>query len=195
MSSNQLMALVKDLHTKRNGFKPDFIVVDYLGLMIPNGKAFSDNTYGKLKTVAEELRAVAVKLNVPMFSAVQINRSGYEDSEIGLEKTSDSMGIPMTADIMIMVSRTEDMVQNNQLYWHIAKSRFSKNGSGFLVSVDYEHMRINDLLDANTIENKQERIKEDINKLKNSDPPKKSKKDIIKDVLDGTDDITDDMSP
>jgi hypothetical protein len=172
MSSNQLLALVKDLNVKRNGFKPDFIVVDYLGLMIPNGKGFSDNTYGKLKTVAEELRAVAVKLNVPIFSAVQVNRSGYEDSEIGLEKTSDSMGIPMTADIMIMVSRTEDLAAANQLYYNIAKSRFSKNGSGFLVSVDYDHMRINDLLDGNTIENQQKRIKENIQKIKKSDPPK-----------------------
>jgi replicative DNA helicase len=138
MNANQLLALAKDLDIKRNGFKPDFIMVDYLGLMIPNGKAFSDNTYGKLKTVAEELRAVAVKLNVPILSAVQVNRSGYEESEIGLEKTSDSMGIPMTADVMIMVSRTEDLAANNQLYYHVAKSRFSKNGSGFLVSVDYD---------------------------------------------------------
>ena len=173
MSSNQLLALVKDLSIKRNGFKPDFIVVDYLGLMNPNGKSFSDNSYGKLKSVAEELRAVAVKLNVPVFSAVQVNRSGYEDSEIGLEKTSDSMGIPMTADIMIMVSRTEDLAQNNQLYWHIAKSRFSKNGSGFLVSVDYDHMRINDL--KAPIENPQERMRENISKMKKDDTKKISK--------------------
>lgn len=164
MSANQLLALVKDLQVKRNGFKPDFIMVDYLGLMIPNGKAFSDNTYGKLKTVAEELRAVAVKLNVPILSAVQVNRSGYEESEIGLEKTSDSMGIPMTADVMIMVSRTEDLAANNQLYYHVAKSRFSKNGSGFLVQVDYDHMRINDFIDASG-NARQEKTKENIKKF------------------------------
>jgi hypothetical protein len=168
MTANQLLALIKDLNIKKNGFKPDFIVVDYLGLMVPNGKGFSDNTYGKLKTVAEELRSVAVKMNVPIFSAVQVNRAGYEESEIGLEKTSDSMGIPMTADIMIMVSRTEDMIQNNQLYFHIAKSRFSKNGSGFLVEVDYEHMRIRELNSFDPTEDKRQKIKQTINNIKES---------------------------
>jgi len=188
MNSNQVLALVRDLNVKRNGFKPDFIVIDYLGLMIPNGKAFSENSYGKLKTVAEELRAVAVKLNIPIFSAVQVNRSGYEESEIGLEKTSDSMGIPMTADIMIMVSRTEDLMANNQLYFHLAKSRFSKNGSGFIVSVDYDHMRINDLKTSNSIADKQASIKSNIQKLKESEDNKKKPKVKSTEVFNDTDD-------
>jgi hypothetical protein len=192
MSSNQLMALVNDLSVKRNGFKPDFICVDYIGLMVPNGKSFSDNSYGKLKTVAEELRSVAVKLNLPVFSAVQVNRSGYEDSEIGLEKTSDSMGIPMTADIMIMVSRTEDMVQSNQLYYHLAKSRFSKNGSGFLVSVDYDHMRINDL--KAPTENSQDRMRDNIKKMKSNEANKPNGKKPPEFPHDGDDNIIDDLS-
>jgi hypothetical protein len=145
INANQILSLVRDLEVKKNGFKPKFIALDYIGLMIPNGKGFSDNTYGKLKTVAEELRAVAVKLNIPIFSAVQVNRGGYADAEIGLEKTSDSLGIPMTADVMIMVSRTKEMEELNQVWFNIAKSRFSKNGTGFTIGVDYPHMRLYDI--------------------------------------------------
>lgn len=144
MNANQLLSLVRELELKRNGFKPDFICVDYLGLMIPNGKGFSDNTYGKLKTAAEELRAVGCILDVPIFSAVQINREGFNESHIGLDKTADSIGIPMTADLMFMISRTEDMAANNQIYFNVAKSRYSKNGDGLYLKVDYDHMRIYD---------------------------------------------------
>lgn len=144
MNSNDLMTLIRELELKKGGFRPDFLCVDYLGLMIPNGKGFSDNTYGKLKTAAEELRAVGCKLDIPVFSAVQVNREGFEDSHIGLDKTADSIGIPMTADLMFMISRTEDMAANNQLYFNVAKSRYSKNGDGLYLKVDYNHMRIYD---------------------------------------------------
>jgi replicative DNA helicase len=170
INANQILSLVRELEVKRNGFKPKFIALDYIGLMIPNGKGFSDNTYGKLKTVAEELRAVAVKLNIPIFSAVQVNRGGYADAEIGLEKTSDSLGIPMTADVMIMVSRTKEMEELNQVWFNIAKSRFSKNGTGFTVGVDYPHMRLYDVNAGNnntsTVRKAPSQLKENTNKTK-----------------------------
>jgi hypothetical protein len=142
INANQILALVRDLELRKGKFKPDFLVVDYLGLMIPNGKAFSDNTYGKLKTVSEELRAVGCILNIPVFSAVQVNREGYNSSYISLNKTSDSMGIPQTADLMIMVSRDEESDMSNLMYWCVAKSRFSRNGEQFTLEVDYEHMKL-----------------------------------------------------
>ncbi len=142
MNSNQILALVRDLELKRGKFKPDFICVDYLGLMIPNGKAFSDNTYGKLKTVSEELRSIGCILGIPIFSAVQVNRDGYNSSYVGLEKTSDSLGIPQTADLMIMITRDENSDNSNLMYWNVAKSRFSRNGEQFTIEVDYEHMRL-----------------------------------------------------
>lgn len=141
LNCNQILAYVRELELKK-GFKPDFICVDYLALMAPNGKSFSDNTYGKLKTVAEELRSVACILDVPIFTATQVNRDAYGSSEVGMEKTSDSMGIPMTADIMIMVSRDEVCEQENKMYWYFAKSRFSKNGGGFYMNVEYSNMRL-----------------------------------------------------
>jgi replicative DNA helicase len=144
ISSQNILSIIRELETKRMGFKPDFICVDYVGLMIPNNKSFSDNTYGKLKTVSEELRAIGSKLGVPIFSAVQVNRAGYNEEKLGMNNTSDSMGIPMTADLMIMVSRNEELDKQNKMWWEIAKSRWSKNGGGLKVHVDFDHMRISD---------------------------------------------------
>lgn len=141
LNCNQILAYVRELQLKKN-FKPAFICVDYLALMAPNGKSFSDNTYGKLKTVAEELRAVACILDVPVFTATQVNRASYGLSEVGMESTSDSMGIPMTADVMIMASRDEVCEKENKMHWHFAKSRFSKNGGGFFMNVQYSYMRL-----------------------------------------------------
>lgn len=141
LNCNQILAYVRELQLKK-GFIPAFICVDYLALMAPNGKSFSDNTYGKLKTVAEELRAVACILDVPIFTATQVNRNAYGLSEVGMESTSDSMGIPMTADVMIMASRDEICEKENKMYWYFAKSRFSKNGGGFYMNVQYSYMRL-----------------------------------------------------
>jgi hypothetical protein len=118
--------------------------------MIPNNKSFSDNTYGKLKTVSEELRAIGSKLCVPVFSAVQVNREGYNQEKLGLNNTSDSMGIPMSADLMIMVSRPPEFEKQKKMWWELAKSRWSKNGGGICVHMDFDHMRIADCDDALT---------------------------------------------
>jgi len=143
LNANTILALLRELQLKKN-FKPDFIVVDYIGLMIPNGKSFSDNTYGRMKTVSEELRAVSSLHKIPVFSAVQLNREGYKTNDVGLEKTSDSMGIPMSADVMIMVTRDESGDQNNLMHWTVAKSRWSRNGAKFVIHVDYDYMRLSD---------------------------------------------------
>jgi len=143
LNANAILSLLRELQLKKN-FKPDFIVVDYIGLMIPNGKSFADNTYGRMKTVSEELRAVSSLHKIPVFSAVQLNREGYKNNDVGLEKTSDSMGIPMSADVMIMVTRDEEGDNNNIMKWHVAKSRWSRNGSKFVIHVDYDYMRLSD---------------------------------------------------
>lgn len=138
-NANELLSLIKNLQLKRN-FKPDFICIDYLGLMIPNGKAFSESTYGRLKTITEEVRQIAMVYNIPIFSAVQVNREGYNTPQIGIEKIADSMGIAHTADLAILVSK--DPEDDSKMIWNIAKSRWSKNNEIIEVSVDYDHMRI-----------------------------------------------------
>jgi hypothetical protein len=179
ISSQNIISIVRELEMKRGGFKPDFLVVDYIGLMIPNGKSYSDNTYGKMKTVAEELRAVGSKLNIPVFSAVQVNRGGYNQEKLGLENTSDSMGIPMTADLTIMVSRNEELDKYSKMWWEIAKSRWSKNGGGLKIAVDFPHMRISDGEDTPENEELTEEQKElvknvSVSKVTNAVPFKKN---------------------
>jgi replicative DNA helicase len=164
VSAQTILAAIRELEIKRNGFKPDFICIDYLGLMAPNAKAFSDNTYGKLKTVAEEVRAIGSKLSIPVFTAVQVNREGFNQDKLGLQNTSDSMGIPMTADLMIMVSRNEALDKENKMWWEIAKSRWSRNGDGLAIHVDFDHMRLSDTSDALAAEPTQDQLK-DIEKL------------------------------
>ena len=111
--------------------------------MSPNGKTL-DNTFSDLKKVSEQVRTIASMLNIPVFTAQQTNRDSYGLSEIGLESTSESMGIPFTADVMIMCTRTKDMEEEGTMWWFVAKTRFSKNNVGFFVNVDYPHMRILD---------------------------------------------------
>lgn len=140
INCNNILSIIRELNLKQ-GFKPDFLVIDYIGLMSPNGKA-AENSFTDLKKVSEQVRGLASMLNIPLFTAQQTNRDSYGLSEIGLESTSESMGIPFTADVMIMASRTKDMEEENKMYWFIAKSRFSKNNFGFFVNVEYPFMRI-----------------------------------------------------
>lgn len=142
INCNNILSIVRELNLKQ-GFKPDFLVIDYIGLMSPNGKA-AENSFTDLKKVSEQVRGLASMLNIPIFTAQQTNRDSYGLSEIGLESTSESMGIPFTADVMVMCSRTKDMEEENKMYWFIAKSRFSKNNQGFYVNVEYPYMRISE---------------------------------------------------
>lgn len=141
VNTNMIYSYIKQLEQKKD-FRPDFICVDYLGLLKPNSKGFSDNSYGKLKTATEELRTIAGRLDIPVLSAVQVNRDGYQDEVIDLDKMADSMGIAHGADIIFMLSRTPDMDEKNLIYFHNAKNRYAKNGGGFYVKVDYSHMRL-----------------------------------------------------
>lgn len=142
INCNTILSTLRELNLKQ-GFKPDFLIIDYIGLMSPNGKTL-DNTFSDLKKVSEQVRTIASMLNIPVFTAQQTNRDSYGLSEIGLESTSESMGIPFTADVMIMCTRTKDMEEEGTMWWFVAKTRFSKNNVGFFVNVDYPHMRILD---------------------------------------------------
>lgn len=165
-NANELLSLLKNLQLKRN-FKPDFVCIDYLGLMIPNGKAFSESTYGRLKTVTEEVRQIAMIYNIPVFSAVQVNREGYNTPQIGIEKIADSMGIAHTADLAILVSK--DPENDKVMIWNIAKSRWSKNGEFIEVSVDYDHMRIitNDDIEKKKIDLSKQLLEDFVSQLDN----------------------------
>jgi replicative DNA helicase len=142
--TNDIIAVMKKIELQRN-IKYDFVIVDYLKLVRPNGKSFSDNTYGKLTTVSEELRALACLHNICVITASQTNRTSFNSKEIGMEDISDSLGIIQTADAVVTIARTKESDQNNEVCLTIAKSRFSKRNFSFFVRFEYDYMRIVDL--------------------------------------------------
>lgn len=147
--SNDIRGLLKNLEIK-NDFKPDFVIVDYLRLVRPNGKTLSDNTYGRITTVCEELRSIGMLHNCCVLTASQTGRQSYNTNEIGMQDLSDSIGIAQTADIIITLLRPKEMESENIMILNVAKSRFSKQGQSMTVGVDYNFMRLVDLDDNET---------------------------------------------
>ena len=105
------------------------------------------NSYTLVKAIAEELRGLAVEFNVPIVSATQTTRSGYSSSDLGLEDTSESFGLPATADFMFGLQRSESMDDLNQIVVKQLKNRYSDPGVNrrFIVGVDRSKMRLYDV--------------------------------------------------
>jgi len=143
--------VLNELNLKRN-FVPDIIYIDYLNICCSSRiKAGSNvNSYTYVKAIAEELRGLAVERNLPIVSATQTTRSGYSNSDPGLEDTSESFGLPATADFMIALVRTEDADERGQILVKQLKNRYSDPGENkrFFVGVDRVKMRLFDLEEA-----------------------------------------------
>jgi replicative DNA helicase len=118
--------LLNELRIKKN-FVPDIIYIDYLNICVSTRiKANSGaNSYTIIKSIAEELRGLAVEFNVPVISATQTTRSGYDSSDVDLTDTSESFGLPATADFMFAIMRTEELDQINQMLFKQLKNRYS----------------------------------------------------------------------
>jgi replicative DNA helicase len=140
--------LLNELNLKRN-FVPDIIYIDYLNICCSSRiKPGSNvNSYSYIKSIAEELRGLAVEKNVPIVSATQTTRSGYTSSDPGLEDTSESFGLPATADFMIALVRDEEMDERGQIMVKQLKNRYSDpaNNRKFFIGVDRVKMRLFDL--------------------------------------------------
>ena len=143
--------VLNELNLKRN-FVPDIIYIDYLNICCSSRvKAGSNvNSYTYIKSIAEELRGLAVERNLPIVSATQTTRSGYSNSDPGLEDTSESFGLPATADFMIVLIRSEDMDDRGQLMIKQLKNRYSDPGDlrKFVVGIDRVKMRLFDVEEA-----------------------------------------------
>jgi len=143
--------VLNELNLKRN-FVPDIIYIDYLNICCSSRiKPGSNvNSYSYIKSIAEELRGLAVERNLPIVSATQTTRSGYTNSDPGLEDTSESFGLPATADFMIALVRDDDMDERGQLMVKQLKNRYSDpaNNRKFFVGVDRVKMRLFDLEDS-----------------------------------------------
>lgn len=145
---NHFRHLLNELKIRQR-FVPDIIYVDYLNLCTSSRVKFGSNvnTYSLVKSIAEELRGMAVEYDVPIMSATQVNRGGFQSSDFGLENTSDSFGLPSTADLMFALISTEELESLNQILIKQLKNRYndvSKNRK-FVVGINRAKMRLYDL--------------------------------------------------
>jgi replicative DNA helicase len=142
-------ALLNELKLKKK-FAPDIIYVDYLNICSSSRmKAMggSINSYTYIKAIAEELRGLAIEFNVPIVSATQTNRSGYSNTDVGLEDTSESFGLPATADLMFALISTEELEEMGQLMVKQLKNRYNDPTSyrRFVIGVDRSRMKLYDV--------------------------------------------------
>ena len=119
-------SLIKELALKKS-FKPDIIFIDYLNICASSRFKGNANvgSYFYIKAIAEELRGLAVENIVPIVSATQTTRSGFSSSDIGLEDTSESFGLPATADLMFALISTEELEDLNQIMVKQLKNRYN----------------------------------------------------------------------
>jgi replicative DNA helicase len=140
-------SLISDLLLKRS-IRPDIIFVDYLNICASQRyKGSIVNSYTYVKAIAEELRGLAVECNVPIVSATQTTRSGYGSSDVDLTDTSESFGLPATADLMFALISTEELEGMNQIMVKQLKNRYNDPTSNkrFCVGIDRAKMRLYDV--------------------------------------------------
>ena len=147
-SVTHFRTLLNELNLKRS-FKPDIIFVDYLNICCSSRiKAGANiNSYTYVKSIAEELRGLAVEYNVPIVSATQTTRSGFTSSDPGLEDTSESFGLPATADLMFALITSEDLEELGQIMVKQLKNRYNDptHYKRFTIGVDRAKMRLYDV--------------------------------------------------
>ena len=141
-------ALIRELHLKRD-FKPDVIFIDYLNICNSSRyRAGSNvNSYTVVKAIAEELRGLAVKYEVPIISATQTTRSGFSSSDVSLTDTSESFGLPATADFMFALISNDELEQMGQIMVKQLKNRYNDPTMHrkFVVGIDRAKMRLYDV--------------------------------------------------
>ena len=141
-------ALLEELKLKRE-FKPDIIFIDYLNICACQRmkQGGSINSYTYIKSIAEELRGLAVEYNVPIVSATQTTRSGFTNSDPGLEDTSESFGLPATADFMFALVSNEELEALNQIIVKQLKNRYNDLNfyKRFVVGIDRAKMKLYDV--------------------------------------------------
>jgi replicative DNA helicase len=145
--SGHFKSLLSDLELKKS-FRPDIIFIDYLNICASSryrGNS-SVNSYSYIKSIAEELRGLAVEANVPIVSATQTTRSGYASSDIDLTDTSESFGLPATADLMFALISTDELQELGQIMVKQLKNRYNDPTvhKRFILGIDRAKMRLYD---------------------------------------------------
>jgi replicative DNA helicase len=145
--SGHFRALLNELALKKS-FKPDVVFVDYLNICASaRFKGGNISSYFYIKAIAEELRGLAVEFNMPIFSATQTTRTGYVSTDIGLEDTSESFGLPATADFMFALMSNEELEALGQMKVKQLKNRYNDPAMNraFIIGVDRSKMRLYDV--------------------------------------------------
>ena len=148
-NASHFRALLNELKLKKS-FVPEIIFIDYLNICASSrmkGMGGAINSYSYIKAIAEEIRGLAVEFDVPIFSATQTNRSGYTSSDPGLEDTSESFGLPATADLMFALVSSEELDGLNQIMVKQLKNRYNdpNKHKRFVLGVDRSKMRLYDV--------------------------------------------------
>ena len=148
---NHFRALLNELNLKRS-FIPDIIFVDYLNICTSSRirTGANVNSYTYIKSIAEELRGLAVENKIPIVSATQTTRSGYSNTDVGLEDTSESFGLPATADLMFAIISTEQMEELGQIMVKQLKNRYNDPtvNRKFVIGIDRAKMKLFDVSQA-----------------------------------------------
>ena len=145
--SSHFRHLINELRIKRN-FIPDIIYIDYLNICASSRirSGSNVNSYTYVKAIAEELRGLAVEFNLPVVTATQTTRSGYGNSDVELTDTSESFGLPATADLMFALISTEELEDLSQLMVKQLKNRYSDPTihRRFVIGIDRAKMKLYD---------------------------------------------------
>ncbi len=163
--SGHFKSLLNELALKKS-FRPDVIFIDYLNICASSRfKGGNISSYFYVKAIAEELRGLAVEFNVPIFSATQTTRTGFVSTDIGLEDTSESFGLPATADFMFALMSNEELEALGQMKVKQLKNRYNDPSinRAFIIGVDRSKMRLYDVQQAsqNIVDANQTDEKED----------------------------------
>ncbi len=145
--SGHFKALLNELALKKS-FKPDVLFIDYLNICSSSRfKGGNISSYFYVKAIAEELRGLAVEFKLPIFTATQTTRTGFVSTDIGLEDTSESFGLPATADFMFALMTSEELDSLNQMKVKQLKNRYSDPAinRSFIIGVDRSKMRLYDV--------------------------------------------------
>jgi len=141
-------ALFNELALKKS-FRPDIVFVDYLNICSSSRFKMGNsiNSYSYIKSIAEEMRGLAVEFNIPIMSATQTTRSGFVSTDVGLEDTSESFGLPATADLMFAIISTEELEKLNQILVKQLKNRYNDptTNKRFIIGVDRAKMKLYDV--------------------------------------------------
>ena len=142
----------RSLHNElllKKSFKPNIIFVDYINICASQRFKYGSNvnSYTYIKGIAEEMRGLAVELNVPFVSATQTTRQGFTSTDIGLEDTSESFGLPATADLMFALISTEELEGLNQMLVKQLKNRYNDPtvNKRFIIGVERAKMKLYDV--------------------------------------------------